>query len=213
MTDSDAPTPAWGPDPTARHELRWWDGGQWTDRVADGRSTGFDPLEGSQPRTRPRTNPPGSQGTRTPASARSTSSKRSTAATRDKSSGAGLARAVKSGFRNSADFGGRATRSEYWWFQYFATGTSLTLMVLLSQLDVTLGLDDTLVGLVGLVVVVVWLALAVPLLAVGVRRLHDTGRSGVWMLWPLLFPLIIVVVVFLALPGDEKTNQYGPRPH
>jgi uncharacterized membrane protein YhaH (DUF805 family) len=52
-----------------------------------------------------------------------------------------------------------------------------------------------------------------PSLAVGVRRLHDTGRSGWWMLISFI-PLIggIVLIVFFATDGEEQPNPYGPNP-
>lgn len=57
------------------------------------------------------------------------------------------------------------------------------------------------------------LALLLPGLAVGVRRLHDTGRSGWWWLVALI-PLagVVWLIVLLALPGDEGSNQYGADP-
>ena len=57
------------------------------------------------------------------------------------------------------------------------------------------------------------IALIVPSIAVGIRRLHDTGRSGWWLLI-ILVPLagIIVLVVFLATEGEPGPNRYGPPP-
>jgi uncharacterized membrane protein YhaH (DUF805 family) len=57
------------------------------------------------------------------------------------------------------------------------------------------------------------LAVLLPSLAVGVRRLHDTGRSGWWLLLGLI-PLIgiIILIVWFATEGDRATNQYGPNP-
>ena len=42
-----APTPGWNPDPTGRHEYRYWDGGRWTDDVSDGGATSVDPIDGA----------------------------------------------------------------------------------------------------------------------------------------------------------------------
>lgn len=57
------------------------------------------------------------------------------------------------------------------------------------------------------------LAVLIPSLAVAFRRLHDTGRSAWWLLIGLV-PLVgaIVLIVFLATPGDTGDNQYGPDP-
>lgn len=57
------------------------------------------------------------------------------------------------------------------------------------------------------------LAVLVPGIAVGVRRLHDTGRSGWWLLtW--LIPLIgwVWIIVYFAEAGDPQPNAYGPNP-
>ena len=88
-----------------------------------------------------------------------------------------------------ADFSGRARRSEFWWFALFnAIGSPI------------LGL-------------IVSLALLLPGLAVAARRLHDTGRSGWWLL--LIFVIVIgwiVLLVFYVTEGQPGDNQYGPSP-
>ncbi len=94
-----------------------------------------------------------------------------------------------------ADFNGRATRSEYWWYTLFA----FVLGIVLGILNIKI-----LTGLVGL-------ALLVPNIAVGVRRLHDTGRSG-WMLLLALIPLIgSLVLIYFFVQESKEDNQYGPR--
>jgi uncharacterized membrane protein YhaH (DUF805 family) len=101
-----------------------------------------------------------------------------------------------------ADFSGRARRSEYWWF-YLA---EIIVLVVLSVLGRAI---DPLIFLYYLAI----LALIVPGLAVGVRRLHDTGRSGWWILIGLI-PLVgaIVLLVFLVQDSNPGDNQYGPNP-
>jgi uncharacterized membrane protein YhaH (DUF805 family) len=99
-----------------------------------------------------------------------------------------------------AQFDGRARRPEYWLFflAVFIVGLVLNLLGRASGLFVVLG--------------VVWsLAMLVPHLAVGVRRLHDTGRSGWWLLIGLV-PCVgfIVLIVFLATESTPADNQYGP---
>ena len=100
-----------------------------------------------------------------------------------------------------AVFDGRATRSEYWLF--------LLVHVIIS---IILGLIPLVLDWFLIVEVVYFLALLVPALAVGARRLHDSGKSG-WLQLILLVPLIgwIIVLVLLALPSDDD-NKYGPRP-
>jgi uncharacterized membrane protein YhaH (DUF805 family) len=92
------------------------------------------------------------------------------------------------------DFSGRAPRSEYWWFY-------LTVMVNLIIANLIGGARGT------LMVLVLW----VPSLAVSVRRLHDTGKSGWWLLM-LLIPVVgpILLTVWFASPGDRQANVYGP---
>jgi len=90
--------------------------------------------------------------------------------------------AIQSGFRNYANFRGRASRSEFWWFSLF------TLIVQLA----TSGFE-VLGGLVSL-------ALLLPGLAVHVRRLHDTDRRGWWVLWPALaFGTALGVFIVFAI--------------
>ncbi len=95
-----------------------------------------------------------------------------------------------------ADFNGRASRSEYWWFVLAIIIGS----ILLSAISETLG-------------AIFNLALLVPSLSAGARRLHDTGRSGWWQLIGLI-PLLgwIVLIVLLALEGNAEDNKYGAKP-
>lgn len=103
-----------------------------------------------------------------------------------------------------ADFSGRARRSEYWWF-YLAV---LIAYAVFEILAISTGLK-----VLFLLLAIVALALFIPTLAVSVRRLHDTGRSGWWVLIPIL-PIIgtIILIVFLATDSTPGDNQYGPSP-
>lgn len=111
-----------------------------------------------------------------------------------------------------ADFSGRARRKEYWMFTlvhliiYMAL---FTLMTLVGGSDPESGLALALSGLLGLYV----LGVLVPSLAVGVRRLHDTNRSGWWLLISFV-PVIgaIVLIVFLVQDSQSGSNQYGENP-
>lgn len=97
-----------------------------------------------------------------------------------------------------ADFSGRASRSEYWFW---------VLGVLLASI-VAGAIDAVATG--GLLQAAVGLGTLVPGLAAAVRRLHDTGRGGAWLLI-FLIPLVgaIVLIVFLASGPDESVNEYG----
>lgn len=98
-----------------------------------------------------------------------------------------------------AVFGGRARRKEYWMFVLVST----LITVVLSALQ---GDEGVLVGLYSL-------AVLLPSLAVTVRRLHDTNRSGLWLLIALI-PLVgfIVLLVFTVQDSDRIENRYGPSP-
>ncbi|MDY6783937.1 MAG: DUF805 domain-containing protein [Cyanobacteriota bacterium] len=104
-----------------------------------------------------------------------------------------------------AVFSGRAGRREYWYF-------FLCNLLISFGLAVIDGILNSLVQGIGVLGVIYSLAVFVPSLAVAVRRLHDTGRSG-WFLLLGLIPLIgaIIVIVFLASKGDPDTNKYGSR--
>ncbi|TIC82889.1 DUF805 domain-containing protein [Nocardioides sp. GY 10127] len=105
-----------------------------------------------------------------------------------------------------ADFTGRARRSEFWYY--------VLAYVLLS---IVLNLLGNLTGrpgevLFGVVSSLVGLALLCPSLAVGARRLHDTGRSGWWQLLGLIpcFGTIVLIVFFAQ--DSQPDNAYGPSP-
>ncbi len=102
-------------------------------------------------------------------------------------------------FERYALFEGRAGRAEYWWFFLANFLISLVLQ--------GLGRGASILAIVSLIYS---LALLIPGLAVAVRRLHDTNKSGWWILISLV-PLvgIIVLIVFLATDGDPGANQYG----
>lgn len=104
-------------------------------------------------------------------------------------------------------FEGRARRKEYWIFALI----SALILILLSLIDEMTGWkvwDDE-----GVLSLVYSIAVFVPTLAVVVRRLHDTDRSGWWVLFALI-PLVgaIVLLVFLILKGNEGDNRFGPDP-
>lgn len=111
-------------------------------------------------------------------------------------------------WKKFADFSGRARRKEYWLFVLF----NLLVTVVLMFADNALGLFSQDVGL-GLLSGLYSLAVLIPSLSVAVRRLHDTGRSGWWILIGLV-PCIggLVLLVLLLLGGVPGDNAYGPNP-
>jgi uncharacterized membrane protein YhaH (DUF805 family) len=118
--------------------------------------------------------------------------------------------AVRSVLSKYVEFGGRARRAEYWWFVLF----SILVGIVASILDMALGMDfEGSVMSGGLFNLIANLALLLPSLAVAVRRLHDTDRSGWWILI-VLIPLIgaIVLLVFFVQDGTPGPNRFGPSP-
>lgn len=121
--------------------------------------------------------------------------------------------AVRSGFNNYANFSGRALRSEYWWWVVFVWIAGIVANII----DRALGLTIYTTNMNGIeqgsgpIAAIVGLALLIPGLAVLVRRLHDTDRSG-WWFWLVIIPIIgwIVLIVFLATSGTPGPNKYGP---
>jgi uncharacterized membrane protein YhaH (DUF805 family) len=116
--------------------------------------------------------------------------------------------AVRTCLSKYVDFSGRARRSEYWYFALFSFFVSLATSIV----DAIIGTDYDGATSGGLVSTVASLALFLPSLAVGVRRLHDTGRSGWWILIGII-PIIgwILLIVWFCT-DSEADNQYGPNP-
>jgi uncharacterized membrane protein YhaH (DUF805 family) len=110
--------------------------------------------------------------------------------------------------RKYADFSGRAQRAEYWFFALFY----VLFFLALSLIDGAAGLLNAEMGL-GLLGSLFALAMIIPSIAVTVRRLHDTSRSGWWFLISLI-PIIggIVLLVFMCLDSTPGTNAFGPNP-
>ncbi len=125
--------------------------------------------------------------------------------------------AVKSGFSKYAEFNGRAPRSEYWFWTLFATIVTVVAMILDGVLGTNFTMDDGYGGETssgyGYFYLAAVLGLLLPGLAVTVRRLHDTGRSG-WFFLLALIPLVggIILLVWFCTAGAAEDNQYGPNP-
>ncbi len=103
-------------------------------------------------------------------------------------------------------FDGRAHRTEFWMFIL----VNAVVGIILAILDIALGTDGEYGGLLGSLYS---LAVLLPSLGAGARRLHDTGRSGWWQLIGLI-PLIglIVLIVWWAKAGEPQTNEWGRNP-
>lgn len=107
-----------------------------------------------------------------------------------------------------AVFSGRAQRAEYWYYILFY----LLIYIGLAVADGVTGTFSSEAGM-GLLTGIFALGMLIPSLAVGVRRLHDTDRSGWWLLITLI-PLIggIVLLVFTIQDSTPGENKYGPNP-
>lgn len=99
--------------------------------------------------------------------------------------------------RKYADFSGRARRTEYWMFMLFYTIFYLILALVGSLLGTEI------------LSLLFSLALLVPSLSIGARRLHDTGRSG-W--WQLLYILGFIVLIVFFVQDSHDENSYGGNP-
>jgi uncharacterized membrane protein YhaH (DUF805 family) len=109
--------------------------------------------------------------------------------------------AIKSGFSNYVNFSDRACRSEYWyWVLFVVIGAIVTRII-----DALIGMPIT-YALFGL-------AVFLPGIAVGIRRLHDLDRSG-WWLFLGLIPLVgaIILIVWFCGQGTQGPNRFGQDP-
>jgi len=114
-----------------------------------------------------------------------------------------------------ADFQGRSTRMEFWMFALFVMIVMVVLQVLMGIMFASTMSVDPQTGVVtgggglGIFAIILWLfylAILVPSIAVGVRRMHDQDKSG----WFILIP--IANLVFYCLPGTPGPNRFGPDP-
>jgi len=106
------------------------------------------------------------------------------------------------------EFSGRARRKEYWYFALFNTIVSIILI----SIDSMVGTLNMEAGY-GVFSTIYSLAVLLPSLGVSMRRLHDIGKSGWWILIGFI-PLIgaIVLIVFFVKDSQPGDNQYGPNP-
>ena len=105
---------------------------------------------------------------------------------------------IKLGFSNYVNFTGRACRSEYWYWVLFTVIVSVVCLII-----------DNLIG--AQVTSTIWdLATILPSLAVAVRRLHDTDRSGWWFLL-IFIPLVgfIILIIWFCGKGTDGPNRFG----
>ena len=107
---------------------------------------------------------------------------------------------LKTCYKKVFNYRGRASKSEYWWFQLY-----FTLFAIL-----TFYFED---HTFGQVLIVLWAFNNLPLLSAGVRRFHDMNKSGWTLLWTIV-PLIgtFIVLIMLAGDGTKGKNKFGAKP-
>jgi uncharacterized membrane protein YhaH (DUF805 family) len=111
--------------------------------------------------------------------------------------------------RRYAEFSGRSQRKEYWMFFLFVILASIATGIV----DGILGLNTMIAGMYGPFTSLLLLGTIIPSIAVGVRRLHDTDRSGWWYLIAFVpFVGAIVLLVFFVMDGTNGPNRFGPDP-
>ena len=110
---------------------------------------------------------------------------------------------IKTCFKKYADFSGRASRSEFWWFELFLLiGAIVAIIIDIMMLGYTFE-DD------GPIQIIFAVVTFLPVIAVGARRLHDINRSGWWQLIAFTGIGIILLIVWWATVGENKKNNHG----
>lgn len=107
-----------------------------------------------------------------------------------------------------SDFDGRARRKEYWLYTLMMIIINIILQILVGVLSFIPLINV----LIWIVVTIIGLGLIVPSLAVTVRRLHDTGKSGWWVLLAFIPVVCLVLLYFLVLDSQHGSNRYGDNP-
>ena len=110
---------------------------------------------------------------------------------------------IKTCFKKYADFSGRASRSEFWFFQLFYLIVVIVAMIIDTMLLGYTFEDD------GPVQIILWVVTFLPFIAVGARRLHDINRSGWWQLIAIPVIGIILLIIWWATVGKNKKNNHG----
>ncbi len=107
-----------------------------------------------------------------------------------------IGQSIESCMTKYADFNGRASRSEFWWFFLFNILVSAAVDIICPDHRYTS---------------LIQLALLLPDLAVGTRRLHDTGKSGWWQLLMLTGVGFVPLIVMWSVNSQSEQNEYGPQ--
>jgi uncharacterized membrane protein YhaH (DUF805 family) len=132
--------------------------------------------------------------------------------------GIGFVDAIKRGFKKYAAFKGRASRSEYWWWVLFTNLVGFTLLIPAFLIDFATSTDEGSTPGAAFIVLIIlltvfYLGVAVPSLALMVRRLHDAGYSGLLVLLGLV-PYLggLIILIFTVLPSSPAGAKYDAVP-
>ena len=111
---------------------------------------------------------------------------------------------------------GRASRAEYWWFTLFMYLVNIVLytlsVVMMFYLHRGSGAQMFGALLVSGLISIISILLVVPSICVGIRRLHDIGRSGWWILLSFVPIVRLVILVFTLMPSQPTANEYDENP-
>ncbi|MEO9952909.1 DUF805 domain-containing protein [Nonlabens sp.] len=121
---------------------------------------------------------------------------------------AGMFEMIGKCFTNYANFTGRARRSEYWYFRLF----NLIVLLFFFFIFILLGSVKEMRVVLLIIYILYAVATIIPSVAVTIRRLHDTGRSG----WTFLLAFVpvasIIILIYLTEDSKYDANQWGPNP-
>ena len=106
-------------------------------------------------------------------------------------------------------FSGRASRTEFWW-----SALVLWLLMWPGQAVLTMAVWPVFPDSVHYLMTIYWVAIVIPMCSVGARRLHDTDRTGMMLLWAFI-PIIghVVLLVLWCWPSTPHPNRFGPVPN
>lgn len=118
-----------------------------------------------------------------------------------------FSQAVRMAFDSYCRFQGRSSRSEYWWWVLFVAILSFCIGIVEGILGFSMTAVQATSGILSLV-------LLLPGLGLSVRRLHDIGKSGWWILLGLI-PVVgaIILIIWFACNSEMTENRYGPVPN
>tara|TARA_B100001996_G_C18422532_1_gene501283 strand:- start:82 stop:453 length:372 start_codon:yes stop_codon:yes gene_type:complete len=111
-----------------------------------------------------------------------------------------LGESISTCFKKYFVIQGRASKSEFWWFQLIWVVSYLSILIFKNEAVVFF--------CIGIIIII-----AIPLFTVGIRRLHDTGKSGLHFLWGCI-PFIggLIFIILMLADGTKGKNQYGEDP-